>query len=161
MTASEFAAPTPPGRGVTHRGGRLDGEAAASPGTTAGVLLSRQVPSWMGAALCAQVDPELFFPHPSGSPRAAKRVCAACPVTAQCLDHALELEAQGVAVCGVWGGTTEVQRRTMRRRDKPSDRAGRVSKAGRLARAGCTPEEIAAELNVHRDTAYKYLREAG
>jgi DNA-binding NarL/FixJ family response regulator len=116
----------------------------------------------MGDALCAQVDPELFFPDNGGAhARGAKRVCAACPVTAQCLDYALELEAQqGVAVWGVWGGTTEMQRRTMRRRDKPSNRAGRVAKAGRLARAGCTRGEIADELNVHRDTVRRYLRGA-
>ena len=39
-------------------------------------------PGWMGAALCAETDPELFFPD-KGHARGAKRVCRACPVTAE------------------------------------------------------------------------------
>jgi WhiB family redox-sensing transcriptional regulator len=41
----------------------------------------------------------------------AKRVCRACPVQAPCLTWALD---HGVAT-GVWGGTTEDERRTIRR----------------------------------------------
>ena len=41
-------------------------------------------------ALCAQVDPDLFFPDKGESPRPAKRVCASCEVRAECLQDALD-----------------------------------------------------------------------
>jgi len=63
---------------------------------------------WDGA-LCAQVDPELFFPDKGQSPRDALRICDACAVRAQCLDvfgDALDF--------GVVGGLTGKQRRAQR-----------------------------------------------
>lgn len=48
---------------------------------------------WHEEALCAQVDPELFFPETSGSTLAPKRVCRACPVRAECLDWVMAQEA--------------------------------------------------------------------
>jgi hypothetical protein len=68
-------------------------------------------------ALCAQVDVgELFFPETGGSTREAKRVCNGtterppCPVREQCLAHALTNNEQ----YGVWGGTSESERRRLR-----------------------------------------------
>ena len=66
---------------------------------------------WVEAALCAQTDPDAFFPDKGGPYRAAKAVCARCDVRADCLAHALA--DSGLA--GVWGGTTEHQRRLLRR----------------------------------------------
>ena len=73
---------------------------------------------WMARALCHEVDPELF--HPSGTPshatvqaRAAKSVCAKCPVREDCLDYALTAWPRPE---GVWGGSTDAERREMRRR---------------------------------------------
>jgi len=66
-------------------------------------------PSWQDAALCAQTDPEAFFVEKGGSVRPAKKVCAACPVRIDCLEFALEIRAP----FGVWGGTTERQRRVI------------------------------------------------
>jgi WhiB family redox-sensing transcriptional regulator len=66
-------------------------------------------PSWQDAALCAQTDPEAFFPEKGGSVRSPKRVCASCPVTAECLEFALENRMP----FGIWGGTTERQRRVI------------------------------------------------
>ncbi len=60
-------------------------------------------PEWVADALCAQVDPELFFPGKGESPRDAKRICACCEVRAQCLEYAL---AHGQRY-GVWGGVSE------------------------------------------------------
>ena len=57
--------------------------------------------SWLLQALCAQVDPELWF-APTGSDEAteAKRICMRCPVRRECGDHA--------ATCGekygIWAG---------------------------------------------------------
>jgi len=67
---------------------------------------------WEVDALCAQTDPDAFFPtsHQSGAP--ARRVCAACPVRAECLALAMELEGtvnQDLRH-GIWGGTTPGER---------------------------------------------------
>lgn len=67
---------------------------------------------WRAAALCAQTDPEIFFPEQGGSTREAKRVCGACQVSDQCLAWAL---ARQVNPTGVWGGATERERRRMKR----------------------------------------------
>ncbi len=40
--------------------------------------------SWRDSALCAQTDPEAYYPEIGGSARAAKRTCLACPVTTEC-----------------------------------------------------------------------------
>lgn len=69
------------------------------------------VPEWYADALCAQVDGELWFPERGGSVAEAKKVCAACPVRAQCLDYAL---ANGER-WGVWGGRSERERRKLAR----------------------------------------------
>ena len=63
--------------------------------------------SWMSDALCAQTDPDAFFPEPNVRARAAKRVCAACPVRQQCLDYAIRTGT----VDGIWGGLAYPQRR--------------------------------------------------
>ena len=36
--------------------------------------------SWQERALCAQTDPEAFFPEKGGSTREAKKVCLSCDV---------------------------------------------------------------------------------
>lgn len=64
------------------------------------------------SALCAQVDPELFFPEKGGSPAAAKAVCAECPVTALCLATFGPLVDHGVI-----GGLTAKERRLLRQDD--------------------------------------------
>jgi WhiB family transcriptional regulator, redox-sensing transcriptional regulator len=68
------------------------------------------VPAWMDFALCAETDPDLFFPEGQGvSPRKAKSVCARCPVRRPCLAYALE----HAVPFGVWGGKSESERRAM------------------------------------------------
>jgi WhiB family redox-sensing transcriptional regulator len=64
---------------------------------------------WRADALCAQTDPEVFFPERGGSPAAAKAVCRVCPVRVSCLAFAL---AAG-EVFGVWGGLTARERRRL------------------------------------------------
>jgi WhiB family redox-sensing transcriptional regulator len=61
----------------------------------------------MSRALCAQTDPEAFFPDKGESTRPAKKVCAACPVRPPCLDWALATREPH----GVWGGLSERERR--------------------------------------------------
>ncbi len=70
--------------------------------------LSLPVPEdWTEQALCAQVDPEAFFPEKGGTTNPAKRICARCPVLANCLAYALENKIH----FGVWGGLSERERR--------------------------------------------------
>ena len=68
---------------------------------------------WRDAALCAQVDPELFFPEQNASVRPALALCQRCPVRQECLELALTIE--GPPVVGVWGGSSEAERSRMRR----------------------------------------------
>lgn len=72
--------------------------------------------NWRDDAACLDVEPDLFFP--TGTTTApvldqideAKRICHACPVRTPCLAWALDLGA----AAGIWGGTTEDERRAMR-----------------------------------------------
>jgi WhiB family transcriptional regulator, redox-sensing transcriptional regulator len=67
--------------------------------------------SWQDQALCAQTDPEAFFPDKGGSTREAKRVCRSCEVRAECLEYALEHDER----FGIWGGFSERERRRLKR----------------------------------------------
>jgi WhiB family redox-sensing transcriptional regulator len=64
---------------------------------------------WMLDALCAQTDPEIFFPEKGGSSRAAKSVCARCDVREQCLRYALEHDEK----LGIYGGLAPRERRAL------------------------------------------------
>lgn len=67
--------------------------------------------AWQADALCAQTDPEAFFPEKGGSTRDAKRICEGCDVRAQCLEYALQNDER----FGIWGGLSERERRKLRR----------------------------------------------
>lgn len=71
-----------------------------------------EVPQWQERALCAQTDPEAFFPEKGGSTREAKRVCLSCDVRAECLEYALENDER----FGIWGGLSERERRRVKKR---------------------------------------------
>jgi len=62
----------------------------------------------MDDALCSQSDPEAWFPE-TGPAVGARRICDACPVRRQCLDHAIAANEQH----GIWGGLNEVERRAL------------------------------------------------
>lgn len=68
--------------------------------------------AWQADALCAQTDPEAFFPEKGGSTRAAKRICTTCDVRDQCLEYALQNDER----FGIWGGLSERERRKLKRR---------------------------------------------
>lgn len=68
--------------------------------------------SWQERALCAQTDPEAFFPEKGGSTREAKRVCLSCDVRGECLESALANDER----FGIWGGLSERERRRLKRR---------------------------------------------
>lgn len=61
---------------------------------------------WRRQGVCADLDPELFFPEPDQPATEALAACARCTVRRECLTTAL---LTGEAY-GVWGGTTEQDR---------------------------------------------------
>jgi WhiB family redox-sensing transcriptional regulator len=67
---------------------------------------------WQEEALCAQTEPEAFFPEKGGSTREAKRVCGRCDVRGECLEYALAHDER----FGIWGGLSERERRRLKRR---------------------------------------------
>lgn len=67
--------------------------------------------AWQVDALCAQTDPEAFFPEKGGSTRDAKKVCGACAVKQECLDYALSNDER----FGIWGGLSERERRKLKK----------------------------------------------
>ena len=66
---------------------------------------------WQERALCAQTDPEAFFPEKGGSTREAKKVCASCEVRVECLEYALANDER----FGIWGGLSERERRRIKK----------------------------------------------
>ena len=68
--------------------------------------------AWQSDSLCAQTDPEAFFPDKGGSTRDAKKICASCEVRTQCLEYALQNDER----FGIWGGLSERERRKLRKR---------------------------------------------
>ena len=69
-------------------------------------------PRWQEQALCAQTDPELWFPEKGSSTTDAKRICSRCPVEGECLDAALN-GPYGPERFGVWGNRSERERRRL------------------------------------------------
>ena len=67
---------------------------------------------WQERALCAQTDPEAFFPEKGGSTREAKQICNSCEVRTECLEYALGHDER----FGIWGGLSERERRRLKRR---------------------------------------------
>ncbi len=72
--------------------------------------------SWMAQGLCRFEPPSTFFPSDGVGVETAKRICAACPVKEPCLEYALEHRIDH----GVWGGTSERQRRRILKKRKLS-----------------------------------------
>ncbi|MEO9139913.1 MAG: WhiB family transcriptional regulator [Jatrophihabitans sp.] len=67
---------------------------------------------WQERSLCAQTDPEAFFPEKGGSTREAKKICTGCEVRSECLEYALQNDER----FGIWGGLSERERRRLKRR---------------------------------------------
>jgi WhiB family transcriptional regulator, redox-sensing transcriptional regulator len=68
-------------------------------------------PWWWAHAACRRQPLEVFFPPDARSSRAAKAICATCPVKTDCLEYAM---AADPPLKGIFGGTTEQERRSMR-----------------------------------------------
>lgn len=66
---------------------------------------------WMDQGRCRDVDPAVFFPSDGVGVIKAQRICRQCPVSAACLEYALDHHIDH----GVWGGTSERERRRLAR----------------------------------------------
>lgn len=115
---------------------------------------------------CTRTDPEIFFPDSTTPPavvRVALDCCSRCPVRKECLDEALADHRHGI-----WGGTTEKERRqlraTGRARQLPNnlkqsrDRAERQAKVAKLAARGVPGTVIARRLGVQPYTVQRDLK---
>lgn len=69
---------------------------------------------WMDDALCREIDRDIFFPELGGKSIPAKLICHKCRVQNECLSYALSF----TTILGVWGGTTEPERRRLKRESR-------------------------------------------
>lgn len=79
--------------------------------------MQRRSHDWRSQAACTDEDPELFFPVGSTGPAVdqiaeAKEVCARCEVREPCLEYAISSNQDA----GVWGGLSEDERRSLKRK---------------------------------------------
>ena len=80
------------------------------------LTLSNENDAWRASAACRDTDPDLFFPVGTTGPaieqiESAKAVCQECEVREPCLEFALTTNQDS----GIWGGTSEEERRKLRR----------------------------------------------
>jgi WhiB family transcriptional regulator, redox-sensing transcriptional regulator len=83
--------------------------------------------TWRKGAICRDTDPDLFFPvgttgYALVQIDKAKQVCSECPACDDCLQYALETNQDS----GIWGGTSEEERRQMRRQMAARTKAAAV-----------------------------------
>lgn len=95
-------------------------------------LAGIKVEPWVDDAVCAQTDPESFFPEKGGSTRGAKRICMGCSVRAECLVYALDNDIR----FGIWGGMSERERRKLNAQRRCGDCKEPIEK-GRHLCDGC------------------------
>lgn len=82
------------------------------------ILLDKNYPNFTehGFPVCATTDPDIFFPEKGVKGQsiyiinAARKICGACPYKKPCLAWAVEKNE-----IGIWGGTTQKERRIHRR----------------------------------------------
>lgn len=114
---------------------------------------------WMDDALCAQIDPDLFHVEGSGSSYShAKKICATCPVTRQCADHAQAVEG-GAAHnwrFGMWAG--QAPRARAERSGTPRRRETHNAILRLADRGGMEPQEIADHVGVDVRTVFRVTK---
>jgi WhiB family redox-sensing transcriptional regulator len=77
--------------------------------------LLEETPAWYSYAACRHpdIDPDIFFPTRGCTPtqiNVAKRICYGCPARDECLAYAMSNRES----FGIWGGTSERERRAIR-----------------------------------------------
>lgn len=118
-------------------------------------LMNRE--PWVEYAVCAQCDPEIFFPEKGGSTRQAKAICISCPVRAACLAYALERDEK----FGLWGGLSERERRELKRRHRNDDPRPRCSNGHFLAEVGVHKSGRCAKCASDQNRAYQQRLKCG
>ncbi len=91
---------------------------SAASGRALQVVIGAAALKWQDRAACAEIGTEAFFPEHGANRIAvgrARAVCAQCPVEAECLEYALDVEARpGVfGRHGIYGGKSPDERRTI------------------------------------------------
>lgn len=79
----------------------------------------RETIHWQESALCAQTDPDIFFPEKGGSTAPATSICSQCEVRAECLEYAVSNDIRH----GIWGGMSDNDRRRISRERKRARQA--------------------------------------
>lgn len=108
-------------------------------------LAAEEPEDWRDFALCAQADPDAFFPDSGGSTRNAKKVCRMCDVRAECLQYALHHNIRD----GIWGGLSEQERRVMRRSQE-------VASGGERTCTGCGETKPVTEFHRRTRSGYEH-----
>lgn len=103
--------------------------------------------------ICAQTDPELFFPDVGQPSAPAIEVCQRCPVVSECLEYALAHRIEH----GVWGGMSAVQRRDLQ--GERARNADKIAEANRLRANGVEVRTIAARFGLNERTIYRWPRD--
>jgi WhiB family redox-sensing transcriptional regulator len=121
-------------------------------------MASTSTLDFLAEGLCAQTDPEAFYPEFGHSPIPGKRVCRACPVRAECLEYALTHDER----FGVWGGLTAQERAKLRRHRALPTRVQRARSdkrvtAQRMYAQGRSKTDIARVLRLSGATLNAYL----
>lgn len=116
-------------------------------------LIEGPRPPWQAQARCRRSGPghDAFFRGRGESQEEAQAICASCEVRAVCLEYALEHGTNH----GVWGGTSESERRRIGRERKAASATD--AEATRLAERGVHPSDIAQQLGVTTRTVYRHL----
>lgn len=107
---------------------------------------------WQDDALCAQTDPEAFFPEKGGSIETAKQICAMCDVREQCLKYAMD---NNFDYDGIFGGLSPRNRRKLRENRQGSSRSKRQEVISMTARH-MTTEQISEVLGISPRQVQRY-----
>ena len=71
-----------------------------------------EITAWMADGNCRNYAPSVFFPSDGVGVDRARKICKTCTVSETCLEFALEHRIDH----GVWGGTSERERRRILKR---------------------------------------------
>jgi WhiB family transcriptional regulator, redox-sensing transcriptional regulator len=88
-------------------------------GEIAGTVAVKQL-SWRQRAACRGLSSDIFYPISENETDIAKSICATCPVAGACLEFALGNRERE----GVWGGTSERERRRIVRQRRKAQASG-------------------------------------
>lgn len=122
--------------------------------------LTRSTGEWRDSAVCAQLDPELFFPEKSSNATTAKKICRSCEVRSECLSHALDNGEN----FGIWGGLSPKERQLLRpgaiSDQEPIERRRRDDAVLELRKRGRNAPSIASTTGLNERTVYRIISKA-